>query len=162
MSLIDEKNLQQKNVSTATIEKTLSMGEQISLMNIYFHELEHRSNTLWSQAARFFMATITIIMLPNLTMGLGINLPHVPEYIFRVIGLIMSLFFMYITWTYSKKVQASSETYSNMVALLPKEYRRVQVKDLPLGKFAVDRTSFWVCFFMFLALFLTSIIFITI
>ena len=154
------KNTPQNTTPIIKTNNTLDAGDRIALMDIYFRELEHRSNTLWSQAARFFVATITIIMLPNLTTGLGISLPQFPEYLFRVIGLVMSLFFMYVTWTYSKKVQASSKTYSNMMSSFPKEYRRVQMQDLPYGKFAVARTSFWVCFVMFLALFLTSVIFI--
>jgi len=34
-----------------------------------------------------------------------------------------------------KKVQASGKAYSNIMALLPKEFHRVLVQDLPLGKF---------------------------
>ena len=97
------KNTPQNTTPIIKTDNTLDAGDRIALMDIYFRELEHRSNTLWSQAARFFVTTITIIMLPNLTTGLGISLPQFPEYIFRVIGLVMSLFFMYVTWTYSKK-----------------------------------------------------------
>lgn len=144
------------------VEDVLTVDQRIALMDIYFRELEHRSNTLWSQASRFFVATITIILLPNLSAGLGLQLPALPEYLFRAVGLFMALLFMYITWTYSKKVQASGKTYRRMMASLPQEYRRVSIKTLPRGRLAVERTSYWVCLVMFLALIITAVVFLVV
>lgn len=65
----------------------------ISLLNIYLEEWRLRDQLIWSQMYRFFYAILIIILLPNLDFYLKSNLPSLPIYIFRILGLLFLLYF---------------------------------------------------------------------
>ncbi len=107
----------------------------INLLNIYLQEYIHRDEHMWSQTYKFFFASLVIMLLPNLTERLGINIPEIfssNKWIFPLAGIALAIIFLYVSLGLAKRFQASSETYNKLIALLPKEVQRVKLADLPM------------------------------
>ena len=130
----------------------------ISLLNLYFSEFSFRDKLLWSQVFKFYYAILIIILLPNLSDFFQVNLPTLPIIIFRIIGLLLSFLFLYISFGYVIRLHAISSTYQALLNELPEKYRRKSIKDIKMGKLFMPRLSYVFCFTLFLSLFLLSII----
>ncbi|RAZ94476.1 hypothetical protein DK853_34975, partial [Klebsiella oxytoca] len=83
----------------------------------------------WKQVFKYFYATLVVLFLPNIASFLGINLPEFPAVLFPLAALVLSLVFLYISIGYSKRLEASGNTYQKLINLLPEELRRVSVSD---------------------------------
>lgn len=134
----------------------------ISLLNVYFSEWHHRSQTLWSQIFKFYYAILIIILLPNLTNYFRLQLPVLPAIIFRILGLLFSFVFLYISLGYAIRLQAIGITYQNIINKLPKEYQRKKITDIKLGNICIGKLyntnmSYIICTSLFISLFLLSI-----
>lgn len=122
-------------------QENLSYDQVISLLSIYESEWEHRNNILWTQTFRFFYLSIFIMVLPNITEYLSITLPDIPIIFFPIIGIITSTLSFFLSISYSKRLEASSETYKNINNLLPYKYRRVKLKNIKYGKYFIRRQT---------------------
>lgn len=120
-------------------QENLSYDQIISLLSIYESEWEHRNNILWTQTFRLFYLSIFIMILPNITEYLSITLPDIPIIFFPIIGIIASTLSFFMSISYSKRLEASSETYKNINNLLPYKYRRVKLKNVKYGKYFIRR-----------------------
>lgn len=120
-------------------QEKLNYDQIISLLSIYESEWEHRNNIIWSQIFKFFYLSIFVMVLPNITEYLAISLPNIPVKLFPFIGFILSTLSFAMSLSYSKRLEASSETYNNINNMLPIEYRRVRLKNLKHGKYFVLR-----------------------
>lgn len=154
---IDKHSTQNRNVLSSDYDST------ISLLNIYFSEWSHRDQILWSQIFKFYYAILIIILLPNLAIYLQLNLPSLPIFIFRLIGLILSFIFLYVAIGYAIRLHAIANTYQNLINSLPKEYHRMSIKDIkykeiPIGKFFMPRLGYVICIALFISLFALAII----
>lgn len=140
----------------------ISINHVIELMNIYLSEWEHRDELLWKQVFKYFYATLVVLFLPNLASFLGIDLPNFPKILFPIVALVLSLVFLYVSIGYSKRLEASGDTYQKLMDLLPEELRRVSVSDprIKFGKFFSRRMSVIICILMFFGLFCLSILMI--
>lgn len=139
----------------------------ISLLNVYLVEWCHRDQIIWSQIFKFFYAILIIILLPNLTLHFQLILPNLPVLIFRIIGLFLSLIFLYISLGYATRLQAISDTYQNIIKKLPEEYQRksiqsIKYKTLHIGKYFMPRLGYIICLALFFVLFSLSVILIII
>lgn len=134
----------------------------IELMSIYLSEWEHRDELLWKQVFKYFYATLVVLFLPNLASFLGIDLPDFPQILFPSTALILSLVFLYVSIGYAKRLEASGNTYQNLIDLLPDDLRRVPVADpsIKFGKFFSKRMSIVICILMFFGLLLLSVVMI--
>lgn len=137
----------------------------ISLLNIYFSEWHHRSQTLWSQTFKFYYAVLIIILLPNITSYFQIVLPKLPAIFFRIIGLFLSFIFLYISLGYAIRLHCIGVTYQNIISKLPYEYQREKIKNLKYkniywGKPFSLNLSYIICITLFLSLLILSILFI--
>ncbi len=135
----------------------------ISLLNIYLEEWRLRDQLIWSQMYRFFYAILIIILLPNLDFYLKSNLPSLPIYIFRILGLLFSFIFLYVSWGYTVRLHAITDTYQNIINTLPKEYQRKSIqefkyKGINIGKFFKLRLDRVICITLFLLLLSLSLI----
>lgn len=135
----------------------------ISLLNVYLAEWIHRDQIIWSQTFKFFYAILIIILLPNLALHFDLALPNLPIFIFRIIGLFLSLLFLYISLGYAIRLQAISDTYRDIIKTLPQEYQRKSIKDIKfknrfVGKLFMPRIGYVICLALFLVLFSLSII----
>ena len=117
----------------------LSYDQVISLLSIYESEWEHRNNILWSQTFKFFYFSLFVMVLPNITSYLEITLPNVPTRLFPILGLIASTFSFVASRSYSKRLEAISETYKKVNNLLPQVYRRISLKNIKHGKYFMFR-----------------------
>lgn len=135
----------------------------IELMNVYLSEWEHRDELLWKQVFKYFYATLVVLFLPNVASFLGIDLPNFPKILFPIVALVLSLVFLYVSIGYSKRLEASGNTYQQLMNLLPEELRRVSVSNpnIKFGKFFSRRMSVVICVLMFFGLFCLSIVMIT-
>jgi hypothetical protein len=109
--------------------KELDNKEIISLMQVYLNELTFRDNLLWSQTYKFFFATITVILLPYFKNNLDISTANFPNWIFNLIGIGMSVFFLIVSLSFAKRLKASSDTYNNIIKELNPKYQRVSILE---------------------------------
>lgn len=138
----------------------------IALMDVYLQEWCHRDTLLWTQVFKYFFSALVVIILPNAVGGLGIEFGNIPTAVFRIVGILISLVFLYVALAYSKRLEASGKTYQNMIDMLPPEYRRVSLRNNPAtGKNHIryaglfrHAISFIVCGIMFLGLILLAIV----
>lgn len=144
------------NLQEITVENV------IELMSVYLSEWEHRDELLWKQVFKYFYATLVVLFLPNLASFLGIDLPDFPKILFPSVALILSLVFLYVSIGYSKRLEASSNTYLKFIKLFPDDLRRVPLDDpsIKFGKFFSKRMSIVICVLMFCGLLLLSIVMI--
>jgi len=148
--------LSKQSVSTQNLENQ----DLIALLDVYLNEFIHRDNLLWSQVFKFFYASIIVMLLPNISDFLSINLPPFPVLLFRVLGLIMSVVFLYLALGYGKRLEASTSTYKMLIEKLKPNYQRIKLRNLKFGRFFEIRTSYVVILFMFLSIIVIDIIFI--
>lgn len=115
----------------------MEVGHLLDLMDIYLSEWKHRDEMLWKQVFKYFYATLVVLFLPNIASFLGINLPEFPAVLFPLAALVLSLVFLYISIGYSKRLEASGNTYQKLINLLPEELRRISVSDpnIKFGRF---------------------------
>lgn len=110
--------------------EALTNDQIISLMDIYLNEWEHRDELLWEQVFRCFYATLIVTVLPNIASFVGIELPQINAKLFPIIGIVMSLVFLYVGLGYAMRLRASSKTYVKVMKLLGDEkYERISIKD---------------------------------
>lgn len=131
----------------------------ISLLDVYLVERNHRDQMLWMQMFKLFYAILIIILAPNIAELLNLNLPPIA---FRLVGLISSFLFLYISLCSCKRLEASNESCNKIMKKLPSEYHRVTITELKDGKFFKLKLSYFVCFSLFLSLFFLSILLILI
>jgi len=133
--------------------------EIIALLNIYLNEYIYRNQLLWSNTFKFFYAIIIVILLPNISNFLKIELPILPGLLFRIIGLIMSFAFLFVVLGYAKRFELSSNTYHKLIKKLKQEYQKPDISSVKFGKIFVGiRTSYIVVFLMFFSLISINVI----
>ena len=120
-------------------EVGLNYDQIISILAIYESEWEHRNNTLWSQVFRFFYLSIFIMVLPNITNYLSISLPNIQPKLFPIVGIFSSTISLIFSLSYSKRLEAISETYKKVNNLLPSELQRIKLSDIKYGKYFMKR-----------------------
>jgi hypothetical protein len=113
-------------VNTKTEDSTniqndgISYSDIIALMSVYESERAARDAQLWKQVFGYFIATLTIILLPC-TKIIQINLPpFVGEWVFPAFGLIMTIPFFIIVNAYALRVVYASAAYRRLISILPK------------------------------------------
>lgn len=133
----------------------------ISLMGIYLEEWEHREQFLWKQTFQLFYANLIVIFLPNITGFLKIELPEINGKIFQIIGIFMSLVFLYLGIGYAQRSRASSLSYETLINLLGKEeYKRIPLRNkdkLPYGWLFSCQMSLLLVIVMFVSLIIISL-----
>jgi len=102
----------------------------IQLLDVYLTEWSHRDSLLWAQISRYFYATLIVIILPNITSYLNINLPSIAPKIFPILGMILTAIFCYVSLGYAKRLEAIGNTYQNLIDTLPKQYQRVKIEEI--------------------------------
>ena len=139
-------------------EINLNADQIISLMSVYLDEWKHRDKILWSQVFKIFYAVLLVTILPNIASFLEISLPEINKIFFPIAGTVMNVIFLYVGLGYAKRLEASADTYKNVMKLLgdPK-YQRVSVKDIKGGEFFSIPLAKLIVITMFLALQLLAI-----
>lgn len=145
------------NTRNITSNQTLDYNETISLLNVYLSEWIHRDKELWSKALKLYYAILVIILFPNITNFFNVILPSLPAIIFRIIGLFLSLLFLYVTFGYAIRFQAIAETYQSIINELPEKYRRKSIKTYKTGKLFSLKINYILYFALFISLFVLSI-----
>lgn len=103
--------------------------ELLSLINIYYAEWSHRDSLMWKQVCTFFFAAFIVTLLPFAKIW-EISLTKViPDFIFPIAGIILSLIFLYITRQYAHRLSKSGETYRELIEHLPEEFKRKNIYE---------------------------------
>lgn len=140
--------------------ENIQADDLINLMNVYLSEWNHRDEMLWSQVFRYFYVTVAAIFLPNIAGFLGIVLPEkLPNIIFPIAGLVLSLVFLYVSIGYAKRLEAVGKIYKKLISYLPKDLQRYTLLDpeIKFGKFFHRPMSIILCVLMFIASFSLSV-----
>lgn len=137
----------------------------ISLLNVYFSEWSHRDQILWTQTFRFYYAALIVILLPNISKPLKIDLPPIPKLLYRSIGLLISIIFLYVSLGYAVRLHIISKSYRLILDKLPEEYKQknfdnFDTKGIKIAKLFKPRLAYLVCITLFLSLFLLSLLLI--
>ena len=111
----------------------MNYDQIISLLDVYFNEWAHRDNSIWNHVFKYFIATLIIMIMPNIANGIGLDM-DIPPLLFRFVGLGIAIFAFYAGMAYALRLDASSQTYRNILNKLPEDYRRVTLKDVNKGK----------------------------
>ncbi len=137
-----------------------SVDDVLCLLNIYLSEWEHRDELLWKQVFKYFYVIVIVLFLPNIASFLQIELPKFPKVIFPLAALILAFVFLYVSIGYAKRLEASGETYQNLLNLLPKELQRISLSDskIKCGKFFARRMSVVICTLMFFLLLFLALV----
>lgn len=152
--MIKEKEKSKKEMAT-------DRDDIIALMSVYLNEWEHRDELLWTQVFRYFYATLIVTVLPNVATFIGIDLPKINVRVFPIIGLIMSIVFLYVGLGYAIRLRASSRTYEKIMGLLNDErYKRISIKDNKLGRIFSAPMAFVLVVTMFIALVSVAVLFL--
>lgn len=134
----------------------------LTTMNIYLNEMIHRDKHMWSQNYKFFFASLTFMLLPNLTQKLGFEIPNKfinSHYFFPIIGVCMSFVFLYVSLGHAKRFLACSKTYRKLILQLPENLRRISLDKMPM-KFLNHNTAYVIPILMFIALLVLGFILI--
>ena len=123
----------------------------IHLLNVYLNEWKHRDAILLSQIYRNFYAILIIMILPNVTLHLNINIPQIIPVLFPVVGIAMTVIFCYASLGYAKRLEAIGVTYQNLIDTLPNQYRRLKLDDVN-GKIYKIQISRFLCIILTFAL----------
>ena len=134
----------------------------IALLNVYFTEWIQRDQMLWTQVFKFYYAILVVILMPYITKYFKISLPSLPTNIFSILGIILSILFLYVSLCYAIRLHAISDTYQNIVNKLPKEYQRKGLKEFRFEKLLKPRLPYVICPALSLSLLILSIILILI
>lgn len=124
----------------------------VDLMDIYLSEWMHRDELFWMQTYKYFYASLIVMLLPKIASFLTITLPTINAIVFPIIGIIMAMFFLYITLAYAKRLEASSKTYQKLIEMLDPALQRKSIRTLKFGKFYDIQISTMVAIIMFFAL----------
>lgn len=136
---------------TSNNEQTKLDQELLSLMNIYLTEYTYRDSILWKQCFTFFSVAFIVTLLPyaniwDISFG-----ETIPNYLFPLVGILISIIFLYISNQYAQRLAAISDSYRKLIDMLPQEYRRNNLrKTTDIRK--KDRLSFVIPNVMFIAL----------
>ncbi|GEM_PF-2673055 len=126
--------MEKKKVKRANQQDNEKLEWIVSLMSVYLSEWEHRDTLFWSQIFKLFYGCAIISFVPNLSGYLNLSIPrYVHSIVFPVIGIIFSLFSLYVTFGYASRLKASGDTYRKLMSELPKEFRQEKVCELQYG-----------------------------
>lgn len=126
--------------------------ESIKLMEIYLNEWKHRDNMFWKQVSTYFFAVLIVIILPFSNIW-DIDLSFkIPNFVFPLIGMVLSLVFLVIGKSFADRLTWVSKTYESIINMLPKKYRRKEVHNPKL------RLVYFVVYIMFVILFGLSLL----
>lgn len=139
----------------------LSKEEIINLMSVYLDEWKHRDLSFWTQTYRYFYATLIVILLPNIGSIFEIRLAFsVGDKIFPLVGIFMSIFFMYFSVVSGIKSTLASNAYRQLISYIPKDYREKCVAEQRHGKYYNIKMAIALPIFMFSVLIVISLILI--
>jgi len=96
--------------------------------------------------------------MPYIQDYLHVNLPAIPPYYFYILGLFMSLLFLYISRAYAIRLRAIGETYKDLVKMLNQEYQRKTISEISKLKIYEMKISNVVPFILFIAIFAIGVI----
>ena len=103
--------------------------ELLSLMNIYLTEWSHRDSLMWKQICTFFFATFIVISLPFGEIWKIALTEIIPNFVFPITGIVLSLIFLYITIQYAHRLSKISDTCRELIEYLPEEFQRRKLYD---------------------------------
>lgn len=123
------------------------------ILSQYYDELKHRDNLFWKQIFTYFYAVIIVCICP-LTKPLELNIPcYIPKIIFPIVGLIMTIFFLFVSLAYSKRLECIGDAYSNMLKMIPQRIRPKLIEQVGRFKPFRWRMTKVISWVMFLLLF---------
>lgn len=144
------------------VNESLERGEIIQLLDIYLTEWTHRDSFLWAHVYRYFYAILIFMIFPNIASYLQITMPPIMPKAFPILGLVLTVFFCYLSFGWVIRLQTIGTTYQNLINTLPTQYQRIKIEDLKYrsfkyGKFFNAKMSVIVVILLTLALFTIGI-----
>lgn len=138
-----------------------TVDEILHLMEIYMSEWCHRDQ-MWQQSFKYFYASLVVLLLPNLSSYLGIDLADFPVVWFRIVGLLVSLVYFYVSLGYTRRLDSVGRAYSNVMNYMPKELRRMSFSKSKtrINRLFSIRMSYVITTVMFLGLFTLAVVMI--
>lgn len=122
-----------KKYKSIKVKKHHHHADVLQTMEICIQEYIHRDNHMWSQIYKFFLATLLVILLPNLTDFIGITIPDELKdkyWIFPICGILMSFVFLYNSISLIRRFQAVSKTYNKLIRQLPENLQREKLENI--------------------------------
>lgn len=135
----------------------------ISLLNVYLTEWIQRDQVIWSQIFKFYYAILVVTLLPNMP-GL-FELPPNCIIICRIIGLVLSVVFFYVSFGYAVRLHIVSVSYRRILNKLPEEFRQINFNDITfrgknIARIFKARLAYIICVILFVSLFMLALFFL--
>lgn len=149
-------------ISDVRTEFQLENTEQLlNLMDIYLSEWMHRDLLLWQQVFKYFYAALVVMILPFIDLW-GLNLSDIiPNWVFPVVGLVLSVFFFIVGKGYAVRLTAIGISYSNLIEKLPEDIQRLKLSAIKRKSLVNIRLSYFIVYSMsFLLIGLAILLFI--
>ena len=107
----------------------------VGFMSVYLEEWKHRDSVMWAQVFRFYLATLSVSLLPYTDLINQHNLFSKGS--LHIVGIVMSICFLYISIAYGSRLYVISKTYKEIIRKLSiDDIKRLEIKDLRLPKVA--------------------------
>jgi len=106
----------------------LDNDQIIALMAVYLEDRNHRDQLGTDHIFKFFYASIIIGLVPNLSAALGTSFDFIPSIVFRIVGLLIAGFYIYVASAYADRLNAMSSSYARLIDMLPESYHRTPIK----------------------------------
>ena len=131
--------------------------ELLELMDIYLSEWKHRDILLWRQIFTFFFVIMLVYFFPYFA-NWGENLIDIlPGWICLIIGIVLSILFLFVGIGYSTRLKASGNSYQKIIDKLPTQFQRVKIDELNNFKIANSPMSSFIVSVMFVILLVLGI-----
>lgn len=114
------------------LPKDFTHDDYFKLLNQYYSELKHRDVLFWKQVYIYFYATLLVIIIPYIK-PLGLTLPkNYSKRIFFIMGFLMTIAFVFIAIAYAYRLKCISDTYNDLLDLMPhsKGIQRKKLKQV--------------------------------
>lgn len=134
----------------------------LKAMDIYLSEYIHRDTHMWSLNFKFFFASLIVMLLPNLVKYFNIDIPEIlskMDYFFPIFGIVIAFIFLYNSIALTRRFQAVSNTYAELINQLPENLQRKKINQrVPV--FLKKFHTFLTPFLMFAGLLILGILLI--
>lgn len=143
------------------MDNEMNHADVIALLNIYRSEWIHRNEILWTLTFRFFFCCLAVILLPNMTEYFGFSMGSIPPQLFRIVGGVFGLFYLFVAVSSCVRLETIDSTYKRVLKKLPADYIPAPTikDDFPKYRVFSHRVSYTVCLSLFLLLEIIAVIF---
>lgn len=129
------KDTKSDDEKTRDVVGPLSSENRIALMAVLRDEWKYRDQTFCLYFWRFIYLSLVVTFLPAFLKATGMEIAiidKVPLWCFSFLGVLFSVFGMYIGWASTKRMESVNDAYQNILKAFPSDYAPRAFKECML------------------------------